>query len=136
MQWYVIDTVVCPSAGICFSSIRGLKSLKLTIWYQADIFMPPGSIIEPWNRCVIVNGKILPITVYNVTRYNKELWETMKERSLCPGNKTLKEEFCTHHDKCVISVCPFGLIKQASETYSTPDISPVRITNSQDSYFC
>ncbi|EAN6189198.1 anti-adapter protein IraM [Salmonella enterica subsp. enterica serovar Chester] len=134
MQWYVIDTVVSPSAGICFSSIRGLKNLKLTIWYQADIFMPPGSIIEPWNRCVIVNGKILPITVYNVTRYNKELWGTMKEKSTCPGNKRFKEKSCTNHDKCIISVCPFGLIKKKPETFNIEDPIQVRRTGSTDSH--
>ncbi|EBR4169314.1 anti-adapter protein IraM [Salmonella enterica] len=115
MEWYVIDTVVSPSVGVCFSCIRGFKNLKLTIWYQADIFLAPGSMIEPYDKGVLINGKVYPITVYNVNRYNKELWICMKEKSLCPGSQSINNKYCNVYRKCMVSICPFGLLRQDPE---------------------
>ncbi|HAT8014919.1 anti-adapter protein IraM [Citrobacter rodentium NBRC 105723 = DSM 16636] len=111
MEWTVFDTVVSPTTGMCFSCICGLRNLKLTLWYQADIFLTAGCIIEPFNDGVLINKKPYPITVYNVTRYNKELWNAMKTKSLCPGNNEHHGKYCDQAHLCIIAVCPYGLIK-------------------------
>lgn len=67
MEWKVVDTVISPSTGVSFSCIHSLKNLRLTLWYQADVYMPPGSIIIPFNKGVLINDKLYPVTVYNVT---------------------------------------------------------------------
>lgn len=72
----------------------------------------PGSIIEPYDKGILMSGKIYPITVYNVTRYNKELWTCMKEKSLCPESQSIKNIYCNIHRKCMISICPYGLIRK------------------------
>ncbi|EEX9596863.1 anti-adapter protein IraM, partial [Escherichia coli] len=45
MKWVVIDTVIQPTCGISFSAIWG--DMKMIIWYQSTIFLPPGSIFTP-----------------------------------------------------------------------------------------
>lgn len=55
MEWKVVDTVISPSTGVSFSCIHSLKNLRLTLWYQADVYMPPGSIIIPFNKGVLIN---------------------------------------------------------------------------------
>ncbi|EAM1647550.1 anti-adapter protein IraM, partial [Salmonella enterica] len=85
MEWKVVDTVISPSTGVSFSCIHSLKNLRLTLWYQADVYMPPGSIIIPFNKGVLINDKLYPVTVYNVTRFNPVLWKSLKENSHCPG---------------------------------------------------
>lgn len=112
MEWTVIDTVVSPTTGMCFSCICSLKNLKLTIWYQADIFLSSGSIIEPFQDGVLIDHKPYPITVYNVTRYNKELWNAMKTNSLCPGNDENHPKYSHLAHLCVIAICPYGLLKR------------------------
>lgn len=79
MEWKVVDTVISPSTGVSFSCIHSLKNLRLTLWYQADVYMPPGSIIIPFNKGVLINDKLYPVTVYNVTRFNPVLWNRLKK---------------------------------------------------------
>jgi hypothetical protein len=67
------------------------------------MFIIPRSIIEPCKKGIKMNGIILPVTVYNVTRYYRKLWLTMKAKSLCPANKNAREKICTHYSKCIIS---------------------------------
>ncbi|EGD0185395.1 anti-adapter protein IraM, partial [Escherichia coli] len=40
MNWIVIDTVIQPACDISFSAIW--RNIKLILWYQSDIFLPPG----------------------------------------------------------------------------------------------
>ena len=39
MSWRVISSVICPNTGIVYSSILGLKFLKLIIWYESDLYL-------------------------------------------------------------------------------------------------
>ena len=41
MSWRVISSVICPNTGIVYSSILGLKFLKLIIWYESDVYLYP-----------------------------------------------------------------------------------------------
>ncbi|EBX2692067.1 anti-adapter protein IraM [Salmonella enterica subsp. enterica] len=111
MEWKVVDTVISPSTGVSFSCVHSLKNLRLTLWYQADVYMPPGSIIIPFNKGVLINDKLYPVTVYNVTRFNPVLWKSLKENSHCPGNCNPKPEACSYPFECLVSVCPFGLTR-------------------------
>lgn len=92
MEWKVVDTVISPSTGVSFSCIHSLKNLRLTLWYQADVYMPPGSIIIPFNKGVLINDKLYPVTVYNVTRFNPVLWKSLKENSHCPVTAILNQK--------------------------------------------
>lgn len=47
MSWRVISSVICPNTGIVYSSILGLKFLKLIIWYESDVYLYPGDRIYP-----------------------------------------------------------------------------------------
>ncbi len=46
--------------------------------HQANVYMPPGSIIIPFNG-VLINDKLYPVTVYNVTGFNPVLWKSLKK---------------------------------------------------------
>ena len=63
MKWVVIDTVIQPTCGISFSAIWG--DMKMIIWYQSNIFLPPGSIFAPVKPGIILKDKEYPITIYN-----------------------------------------------------------------------
>ncbi|EOR9329672.1 anti-adapter protein IraM, partial [Escherichia coli] len=52
MKWVVIDTVIQPTCGISFSAIWG--DMKMIIWYQSTIFLPPGSIFTPVKSGIIL----------------------------------------------------------------------------------
>ncbi len=64
MKWIVIDTVIQPSCGISFSVIW--SKVKLIIWYQSDAFLPPESIFTLTHTGIMLNNKVLPVTIYNV----------------------------------------------------------------------
>ncbi|ELS5536355.1 anti-adapter protein IraM, partial [Escherichia coli] len=51
MKWIVIDTIIQPTCGISFSAIWG--DMKMIIWYQSTIFLPPGSIFKPVKSGII-----------------------------------------------------------------------------------
>ncbi|HCT3338861.1 TPA: anti-adapter protein IraM [Escherichia coli] len=108
MEWIVIDTVICPSSGITFSTVW--CKIKLILWYQSDIFLPPGSIFIPVSSGIILNNKRLPITIYNVTPFNKKLWHIIKNNKECPG-KSVKTKSKCPNSRCVLVVCPYGLHK-------------------------
>nr|WP_230979175.1 anti-adapter protein IraM [Intestinirhabdus alba] len=112
MEWKVVDTLISPSTGVSFSCICNIKNLTLTLWYQADIFLPPGSVIEPSDRGVLINKKLHPITVYNVTRFNRHLWQTLNDNNHCPGNAEIKPDYCDYPQQCMVAACPFGLSKK------------------------
>ncbi len=71
MKWIVIDTIIQPSCGISFSAIWG--NMKMIIWYQSTIFLPPGSIFTPVKSGIILKDKEYPITIYNIAPFNKDL---------------------------------------------------------------
>ncbi|EBY2674473.1 anti-adapter protein IraM [Salmonella enterica subsp. enterica serovar Brandenburg] len=111
MEWMIVDTAVSPEEGVCFSWIFGFKNLQLTIWYQTDLFLIPGSLIEPCNEGILINKKIFPITIYNATPFNKQLWNELKTKTACPGNTGIRNTLCTSSCRCRLGVCPFGLEK-------------------------
>ena len=76
MKWIVIDTIIQPSCGISFSAIWG--NMKMIIWYQSTIFLPPGSIFTPVKSGIILKDKEYPITIYNIAPFNKDLWSLLK----------------------------------------------------------
>ncbi|EOT1160278.1 anti-adapter protein IraM [Escherichia coli] len=105
MEWIVIDTVICSSSGITFSTVW--CKIKLILWYQSDVFLPPGSVFTPVNSGsgVILDNKLLPITIYNVTPFNRNFWFIIKNNKECPG-KSVKRK-CPNNN-CVLVTCPYG----------------------------
>lgn len=84
MKWIVIDTVIQPTCGISFSAIWG--DMKMIIWYQPTIFLTL-SIFTPVKSGIIFKDKEYPITIYNITPFNKDLWSLLKSSQECPPEK-------------------------------------------------
>lgn len=105
MDWLVIDTVIQPSNGITFSAIW--CNIKLIIWYQSDVFLPPDSIFTPVYSGIRIGSKELPITIYNVSPFNKKLWELIKNNKGCPTESDQIKDKCTNH-RCILTICPYG----------------------------
>ena len=108
MEWIVIDTVICSSSGITFSTIW--CKIKLILWYLSDVFLPPGSIFTPVNSGVILDNKLLPITIYHVTPFNKNFWFIIRNNKECPGKSVKIKSKCPNNN-CVLVICPYGLHK-------------------------
>ena len=87
MSWRVISSVICPNTGIVYSSILGLKFLKLIIWYESDVYLYPGDRIYPTKNGVFINGVFKPISIYNISPYNEMLWSEIKNKMACPYNR-------------------------------------------------
>ena len=81
MKWIVIDTVIQPTCGISFSAIWG--NMKMIIWYQSTIFLPPGSIFTPVKSGIILKDKEYPITIYHIAPFNKDLLSLLKSSQEC-----------------------------------------------------
>lgn len=109
MQWKVVESVICPHTGLVFTYISGVRNVKLTIWYEGEIFMPPGSNIKTYRDGILINDKFLPITVYNITPYNEKLWESLKSKASCPANTTDNPDSCEFPFSCNVKNCPYGL---------------------------
>ncbi|EFA6625145.1 anti-adapter protein IraM [Escherichia albertii] len=105
MNWIVIDTVIQPSSGISFSAIW--CEIKLIIWYQSDVFLPPDSSFTPVHAGIILDNKKYPITIYNVTPFNKKLWSLIKNNKGCPAESEQPKNRCTN-DRCILAICPYG----------------------------
>ena len=110
MEWLVVDTVVCSSSGISFSILW--CKIKLIIWYESDVFLPPGSSVSQTDSGIYIDGKFFPLTIYNVTPFNKTFWKIIECSNECPGRKSIKGAQCTSALHCRIAICPYGLIKQ------------------------
>ncbi|OKV44406.1 anti-adapter protein IraM [Escherichia coli] len=110
MKWIVIDTVIQPSCGISFSVIW--SKVKLIIWYQSDAFLPPESIFTLTHTGIMLNNKVLPVTIYNVVPFNKTFWNLIKNSQECPTNtdNVLNECF---NNRCMLQICPYGLKQQS-----------------------
>lgn len=108
MEWIVIDTVICSSSGITFSTVW--NKIKLILWYQSDVFLPPGSTFTPINSGIIMNNKQIPLIIYNVTPFNKRFWYLIKNNKDCPG-KSLKTKSKCPNNQCMLTICPYGLYK-------------------------
>lgn len=93
MSWRVISSVICPNTGIVYSSILGLKFLKLIIWYESDVYLYPGDRIYPTKNGVFINGVFKPISIYNISPYNEMLWSEIKNKMACPYNRNQEEEY-------------------------------------------
>ncbi|HIA8873516.1 anti-adapter protein IraM [Escherichia coli] len=106
MKWIVIDTIIQPSCGISFSAIWG--NMKMIIWYQSTIFLPPGSIFTPVKSGIILKDKEYPITIYNIAPFNKDLWSLLKSSQECPPEESKITNKCLHNS-CIIKICPYGL---------------------------
>ncbi|WP_253377955.1 anti-adapter protein IraM [unidentified bacterial endosymbiont] len=78
MKWTVIDTLVCPATGIMFTSIVSVKMLKLVIWYKGSVILRPGATVEPFRDSLAVDGKYVQLTIYNITPFNRQVWEMMR----------------------------------------------------------
>jgi len=110
MSWRVISSVICPNTGIVYSSIQGLKFLKLIIWYESDVFLYPGDRIYPTKNGIFINGTYSPISLYNVSPYNETLWSEIKDKMACPFNKNLEEDICSYALHCNARKCPHGFV--------------------------
>lgn len=108
MKWTVIDTIACPSTGIAFSAIVSLKMLKMVIWYEGDVLLPPGATVEPYRDGIAINGKYTPLTIYHITTYNREAWFNMKNKITCPELLGNDSEYCLSPFKCALKSCPYG----------------------------
>ncbi|MEI9481121.1 anti-adapter protein IraM [Enterobacter cancerogenus] len=108
MSWRVISSIICPNTGIVYSSILGLKFLKLIIWYESDVYLYPGDRIYPTKKGVFINGIYSPISLYNVSPYNEMLWNEIKDKMACPFNKNQHEEICSYAMHCNARKCPHG----------------------------
>lgn len=109
MELLVIDTIVCSSTGISFSIVW--CDTKLIIWYQSDVFLPPSSKIKKVNNGVIIGEKIYPITIFNITPFNKVFWHIINNMNECHGGKIAKGNLCPESKSCCIAMCPYGLRK-------------------------
>ncbi|MTH47117.1 anti-adapter protein IraM [Intestinirhabdus alba] len=108
MVWKVLGTILCPNTGIAYSGLKGLRHLKLIIWYEADIYMAPDDVITPFSSGVLINDTYHDITVYNVTPYSDSFWEELKEKLACPFNKDRGREICNYNLHCQVKCCPYG----------------------------
>lgn len=108
MKWTVIDTLACPSTGIAFSSIVSMKMIKLVIWYEGDVIIPPGSTIEPAGNGINIEGVFTQLKVYNITTFRQTVWLEMKEKIKCPENEDNDSDKCLSPVKCALKVCPYG----------------------------
>lgn len=108
MKWTVIDTIACPNTGIAFSSIVSLKMLKLVIWYEGSVLFPSGATIEPYRSGMAINGKYVPLTIYNITPFNQQAWLKMKAKITCPEIAGNDSENCLSPFSCALKVCPYG----------------------------
>ncbi|EEV6101151.1 anti-adapter protein IraM [Escherichia coli] len=106
MKWIVIDTVIQPTCGISFSAIWG--DMKMIIWYQSTIFLPPGGIFTPVKSGIILKDKEYPITIYNIAPFNKDLWSLLKSSQECPPGESEITNKCLHKS-CIIKICPYRL---------------------------
>lgn len=93
MSWRVISSVICPNTGIVYSSILGLKFLKLIIWYESDVYLYPGDRIYPTKNGVFINGVFKPISIYNISPYNEMLWSEIKTRWPAHTIETVKRRY-------------------------------------------
>jgi len=108
MKWTVIDTLACPSTGIAFSSIVSMKMIKLVIWYEGDVIIPPGATIVPAGTGITIDGKFTELKVYNITTFRKSVWLEMKQKITCPGSEDSESEYCLSPIRCALKVCPYG----------------------------
>ncbi len=99
MSWRVISSVICPNTGIVYSSILGLKFLKLIIWYESDVYLYPGDRIYPTKNGVFINGVFKPISIYNISPYNEMLWSEIKTRWHAHTTETSKKRYA--HTRCI-----------------------------------
>ncbi|EFH7218942.1 anti-adapter protein IraM, partial [Escherichia coli] len=49
-----------------------------------------------------------PITIYNITPFNKDLWILLKSSQECPPGESEITNKCLHNS-CIIKICPYGL---------------------------
>ncbi|MGV2810864.1 anti-adapter protein IraM [Enterobacter cancerogenus] len=108
MKWTVIDTIACPNTGIVFSSVVSLKMLKLVIWYEGEVIIPPGSTIEPFSKGIKIDGEYTPLNVYNITPLKLPIWQEMKDKITCPDSQADEHDICHAPFKCALKVCPYG----------------------------
>ncbi|MDR9892089.1 anti-adapter protein IraM [Pseudenterobacter timonensis] len=114
MKWKVIDTVACPNTGIVFSAISSFKMLKLIIWYDSNIILPPGATIEPYSSGMKINGLFKPVTLYYVTPFRKHFWKELKQKVHCPENRDTESPWCPSPVQCALKTCPYGKKMKAS----------------------
>ena len=111
MHWIVQSTLVCPYTGTAFSSILTLRNLRLIIWYNPQVLLRPGDIIEPFRKGFMVNGEYFLLTVFKVHPYNRKWWVSLNARLQCPGNKIPQKGCCSFPQICFFNNCPWGLRK-------------------------
>ncbi|MBE3510125.1 anti-adapter protein IraM [Enterobacter cloacae complex sp. I2] len=119
MKWTVIDTIACPNTGIAFSSLVSLKMFKLVIWYESSVLFPPGATVEPYRNGVVINGKYYPLITYNITTYNREAWQNMKNKIICSETMGNDSEYCLSPFSCALKICPHG--KKQVTSVGKPD---------------
>ncbi|EOK9203277.1 anti-adapter protein IraM, partial [Escherichia coli] len=48
-----------------------------------------------------------PVTIYNVTPFNKNVWNLIKRSQECPANTGNITDKCFNH-RCILEICPYG----------------------------
>lgn len=112
MKWKVIDSLVSPSTGTIFSCVISARNLKLVLWYKASLFLKPGDEVTTSNLGVFINGFRHEVSLCNVTAYNAQLWQVMRENFQCPGNLSQQPGDCSFKLACNIQKCPYGVKKE------------------------
>ena len=110
MLWKVNGSLICPKTGVVYSSVVNLKYFKFIIWYESNVFLYPGDVLKLTKSEITVNGKSLPLTVYNVSPYNEMLWYEIKDKTLCPFNKINPSKKCDLSPNCKTLNCPYGFV--------------------------
>lgn len=126
MKWTVIDTIACPNTGIAFSSIVSMKMLKLVIWYEGSVLFPSGATIQPYRNGMAINGKYIPLTIYNITPFNPQAWISMKEKIVCPEFNENDSEYCMSPFQCALKVCPYGKKRSPSPHQVNGENEPLK----------
>jgi len=110
MKWVIERNLVCPSTGVCFALLSGLKNLRLVLFYQGEYFLRAGSILKTSEFGYVVNGMLRNIKVIHFLPFNPSLWQTLEDKLECPGNKVALLNECDKKTKCVLKMCPYGAL--------------------------
>lgn len=110
MKWLIEKNLVCPSTGVCFALLSGLKNLRMVLFYQGDYFLREGSMLRTSEFGLVINGMIRKIKIIHFLPFNHSLWHTLEDKLGCPGNKAPLLNECDKKTKCVFKLCPYGAL--------------------------
>ena len=111
MEWIIEKSLVCPVTGTGFSLAAAAKNLKLIIWYTGEYFLRTGTVIHISKKVVTVNGKPVFVNILHIFPYAREIWQTLAQRILCPGNNNPLLQICNQMKTCKFTLCPYGAVQ-------------------------